>query len=105
MMRPTCSLLVIPFTIVTTGTISTPALCQIFDRFQFHIEQVADLAMRVGRVADAIGQLQVRVAHASLQLTCWQGSETLRELDSICRGLHGVVSNFAGVAHGIQKIW
>ena len=44
---PTCSLLM-PLTIVMTGTISTPASCRFSMALQLHIEQIADLAMRVG---------------------------------------------------------
>ena len=62
MMRPTCSLLT-PLTIVTTGTMSTPALQQVLDRAQLDVEQVADQAVRVGGVADAV-ELQVGVAQA-----------------------------------------
>ena len=36
---------------------------QVLDRAQLHVEQVADRAMRVGRVADAI-ELQVRITHS-----------------------------------------
>ena len=38
---------------------------QVLDRAQLHVEQVADAAVRVGRVADAV-ELQIRVAQAGL---------------------------------------
>ena len=39
---------------------------KIFDRAQFHIKQVADLAMAVGVVADAV-KLQVRIAKSGFR--------------------------------------
>ena len=62
MMRPTCSLLM-PLMIVITGMMSTPVGVQVLDGPQFHVEEVADFAVRVGRVADAV-ELQVGVAQA-----------------------------------------
>ena len=61
---PTWSLFT-PLTMVTTSTTSMPARVQVLDRAQLHVEEVADLAVRVGLVADAV-ELQVGDAQAGL---------------------------------------
>ena len=75
---------------------------QIVYCLQFHVEQVADFAVRVGGVADAV-ELQIRIAHSGFGGLLGE-FQTLREFDSVGCGLHAVVSHFAGVAHGIQEI-
>ncbi len=77
-------------------------LVQVFDRLQFHVEQVADQAMRIGCVADAV-ELQVGVAHAGFDSLLAE-FKALGELDAVGRGLHGVVSDFAGVAHCVEEV-
>src|SRR5690348_11776029 len=57
---------------------------EIVDGFQFHVEQVADRAMRVGSVANSV-ELQVRVAHTSFG-SLLREFETLCELDAVGRG-------------------
>ena len=49
---------------------------QVLDRAQLHIEQIADRAMRIGCVADAV-ELQIRVAQARLRRPAWQNSGLL----------------------------
>ena len=77
-------------------------LVQVLDRLQLHVEQVADQAMRVGRVANAV-KLQVRIAHAGFDRLLAE-LKALRELDSVSRGLHGVVSHLAGVAYCVEEV-
>ena len=101
MTRPTCSLLT-PLTIVMTGTISTPALIQVLDRAQLDVEQIADAAVRVGRVADAV-ELQIRVAQAGFGCGLRE-LRALGELDAVGRRLHAVVANLARVADRVQEV-
>src|SRR6185503_1297500 len=75
---------------------------EILDRAQLYVEEVPDLAMFVGRVADSV-ELQIRISKprfrgliAELRALC--------ELDSVCRGLHAVVSNLARVSDRIQEV-
>src|SRR5271156_5872093 len=75
---------------------------EIFNRFQFYVEQVADHAVRVGGVADAV-ELQIRVTHSGFDCLLAE-LKTFREFDSVGGGLHGVVPDFAGVAYGIEEI-
>src|SRR5712692_7739677 len=63
-MAPTWSLLTL-LTMVTTRMISMPAL-HILDGAQLDVEQVADLAVAIGVVADAV-ELQVSVSQARLE--------------------------------------
>ena len=75
---------------------------QVVDGLQLHVEQVADFAVGVGGVADAV-ELQIRITHAGFD--CLLGElETLGEFNSVGRGLHAVVSDFAGVADGVQEV-
>src|SRR5271169_4265342 len=76
---------------------------KVFDRLQLDVEQVAYHAVGVGGVADSV-ELQVRIAHASFDCLLTE-FKTLRELDSVGRGLHGVVSDFAGVADRVKEVW
>src|SRR5271156_1219577 len=73
----------------------------VFNRAQFHVEKVAYLTMAVRVVADTI-ELQVCVAQTRFE---GLGAEVLAlgELDSVRRGLHAVVADFARKAHGIQE--
>ncbi len=75
---------------------------QVLDGLQFHIEQVADGAVCVGGVADTI-ELQIGVAHAGFDGLLAE-LKTLGEFDSVGGGLHRVVSNFAGVANGVEEV-
>ncbi len=77
-------------------------LVHVLDGLQLHVEQVADLAMRVGRVADSV-ELQIGVAQARFGRLLGE-LETLGEFDSVGRRLHRVVANLAGVADGIQEV-
>ena len=61
-------------TIVTTRHDVDARGVEIFDRAQLHVEQVADLAVRIGLFADAV-ELQVRDAQpASLASRAKSGS-------------------------------
>ena len=62
MILPTCSLLM-PLTIVTDRNDFHAGAVQVVDGFELYVEQVADGAMRVGGVADAV-ELQIGVAHS-----------------------------------------
>ena len=77
-------------------------LPEILDRAQLHVEEVADQAMRVGRVADAV-ELEIRVAQA-----CFGGRlrevRALGELDAVRRGLDRVVADLARVADGVEEV-
>ena len=65
---------------------------QVVDRLQLHVEQIADQAVRVGCVADAV-ELQVRVTQPGVGgLLAELGA--LRELDSVGGRLHAVVADF-----------
>jgi len=100
-MRPTCSLLM-PLTMVMTGTISTPLAYRFLDGPQLHVEQVADFAVLVGGVADAV-ELQVGVAQAGLGgFAAELGA--LGELDAVGGRLHRGVAHFARVADGVQEV-
>ncbi len=94
MMWPTCSLL-IPLMIVVTGDDVDAGFVQVVDGLQFHVEQVADLAVRVGGVADAV-ELEVDVTETRL------GSGAakflaLGKLDAVGGCLHAVITHLAGV--------
>ena len=75
---------------------------QVFDRLQLDVEQVADAAMRVGGVADAV-ELQIRVAKPRVGRRLRE-LRALGELDAVCRRLHRVVPDLARVAHGVEEI-
>src|SRR5216684_6462142 len=76
---------------------------QVVDGAQLHVKQIADLAMRVGGVADAV-KLQIRVTQSGFRRLAAE-LRRLGKLDSVGRGLHGVVSNFAGIANGVEEVW
>ena len=72
------------------------------DRLQLHIEGVAHLAVRVGRVADTV-ELEVGIAEPGLRGSLRE-LHGLGELNAIRRGLHGVVPDLARVSDGIQEV-
>ncbi len=76
---------------------------QVVNGAHLHVEQVADLTVAVRIVADTV-ELQVDVTQSgcgSLAAELF----ALRELDSVCRGLHAVVTNFARVLDGFDEVW
>ena len=75
---------------------------QVLDRPQLDVEQVADAAMRVGGVADAV-ELQIGVAQARFGGRLRE-VEALREFDAVGRGLHRVVADLARVANRVEEI-
>ena len=75
---------------------------QVLDRAQLDVEQVADAAMRVGGVADAV-ELQVRVAEAGFGRGLGELG-ALGELDAVGRRLHAVVADLARVADRVQEV-
>src|SRR6516162_5243829 len=58
-----------------------PRLMQVLDRLQLYVKQVADEAMRVGSVADAV-ELKVRVTQAGF-CRLLRKLETLGKLDAV----------------------
>ena len=74
----------------------------VLDGAQLHVEQVADLAMAVGVVADAV-ELQVGVAQARFERLLAE-ILALGELDAVGRRLHAVVAELARVANGVEEI-
>ena len=67
---------------------------QVVDRTKFYIEQVSDLAMRVGIVADSV---ELQIYETQSGFGCLAAKLFgLRELDSVCRRLNGVVTDLAG---------
>ena len=75
---------------------------QIVNGLQLYVEEVADLAVRVGCVADAV-ELEVDVAEAGFS----SGAAKLLglgEFNSVGRGLHAVVANLAAVGYGVKKV-
>ncbi len=77
-------------------------LIQVVDGLELHVERVADLAVRVGGVADAV-ELQVRVAQAGLSRGL---GELLRlgELDAVGGGLNAGVADLARVGDGVEEV-
>ena len=75
---------------------------QVLDGPQFHVEQVAHLAVLVGGVADAV-ELQVGVAQTGLGGLPAE-LRALGELDAVGGRLHGGVAHLAGVADGVQEV-
>ena len=66
---------------------------------QLHVEEVADLAVAVRVVADAV-ELQVGIAHARFEGLLAEFL-ALGELDAVGGGLHAVVADLARVAHRV----
>ena len=77
-------------------------LVHVLDGAQLHVEQVADLPMAVGVVADAV-ELQVGIAHARLERLPAEFL-ALGKLDAVGRGLHAVVADLPRVSEGIQEV-
>jgi len=77
-------------------------LVQVVDGLELHVERIADLAVRVGGVADTV-ELQVGVAQTGLSGSLGE-LLGLRELDAVGRGLHGVVTDLAGVGDGVEEV-
>ena len=75
---------------------------QVLDRAQLHVEEVADAAVRVGGVADAV-ELQVRVAQTGFGRGLGE-LRALGELDAVGRRLHAVVADLARVADRVQEV-
>ena len=101
MTRPTCSL----FSAVDDGDDRDDVdagLVQVLDRAQLDVEQVADAAVRVGGVADAV-ELQVGVAQTGFGSRLRE-VEALGELDAVGRGLHRVVADLARVADRVEEV-
>src|SRR5207248_4918168 len=67
--------------------------------FKLYIEQVADFAVGVGGVADAI-ELQIRVAHSGVGGLLGE-LKALGEFNAIGCGLYGVIADFSGIANGV----
>ena len=78
------------------------SLVQVVDGLELHVERVADLAVRVGGVADAV-ELQIGVAEAGLSSGLGE-LLGLGELDAVGCGLYGVVTNLAGVGDGVEEV-
>src|SRR5439155_27355451 len=76
---------------------------EVVDRFQLYVEQVADFAVGVGGVADAV-ELQIGVAHSGFG-GLLREFQALGKFNSVGGCLHAVVSHFAGVADSVQEIW
>ena len=79
-------------TSVVTSTISTPASCRLL-MAHLHVEEIADLAVAVGIVADSV-ELQVNVTQTSFS-SLPAKLFALGKLDSVRRCLHAVVTDFA----------
>ena len=75
---------------------------EVLDRLQLHVEQVADAAMRVRGVADAV-ELQIRVTQARFGRRLRE-LRALGELDAVGRRLHRVVADLARVTHRVEEV-
>ena len=75
---------------------------QVLDGAQLHVEQIADGAVRIGGVADAI-ELQIGVAQAGFGGLAAE-FRALGEFDSVGGGLHAVVTDFARIADRIEEV-
>src|SRR5262249_42443221 len=75
---------------------------QVLDGLQLDVEEIADGAVRVGGVANAV-ELQVGVAEASFG-GLLRELVALGELYAVGRGLDGVVSDLAGVTYGVEEV-
>src|SRR6266849_1602442 len=74
----------------------------VLDGAQLDIKQVADLAMPVGVVADAV-ELQVGGAHAGFKGLLGE-LLALGEFDAVGGGLHAVVANLAGISDRFEEV-
>ena len=75
---------------------------EVLDRLQLDVEQVADAAMRVGGVADAV-ELKIRVAQTRFGGR-FRELRALGELDAVGCRLHRVVADLARVANRIEEV-
>ncbi len=75
---------------------------QVLDRLQLHVKQIADQAMRIGGVTDAV-ELQIRVAQTRFKRLLGKLG-TLGKLDAVGRRLHAVVANLARVSHRVEEV-
>ena len=73
----------------------------VLNRAQFHVEEVAHLAMAVRVIANAV-ELQICIPQARLE-SFRAEFLALRELDSIRCSLHAVVANFARKTDGVEE--
>ena len=74
----------------------------VLDRLELDVEQVADLAMRVRLVADPV-ELQIGVAQTGVGRHLRE-LLVLRELDAVCRRLHGVEAQLPRVLTGLDEV-
>ena len=74
---------------------------QVVDRTQLDVKQVADLAVRVGVVADTV-KLQINETQSGFGSLAAKFF-ALGELDTVGRGLHRVVTDFAGIRTASRK--
>ena len=77
-------------------------LMQVVDGLQLYVEAVADLAVAVGSIADAV-ELQVRVTQAGFRRGFGE-LFALGELDAVGRSLYRGVADLAGVGDRIQEV-
>src|SRR5258708_7127104 len=75
---------------------------QVFDGAQLHVEQVADLAVAVGVVADAV-ELKVGVAQSGFERLLREFL-ALGEFDAVGGRLNRVVSDLACIADGVEEM-
>src|SRR6185503_16326706 len=68
---------------------------KIVDRAKLYVEQVSDLAMRVGIVSDSV-KLQINKSQTRFRRLAAKFFR-FGELDSVRRGLHRVITDFARV--------
>ena len=78
-----------------------PRGVQVLDGALLHVEEIADLAMRVRLVGDAV-ELEVREAEAS-GLRLLRELRVLRETDAVRGALHAEVAVVARVLHGLKE--
>ncbi len=78
-----------------------PGGVQVLDGAELHIEQVANLAVRVGLFADTV-ELEVRNAHAGVARLAREVG-VLREPDAVGGGLNAEVADLARVADGVEE--
>ncbi len=78
-------------------------LVEVVDGLEFYVERVADLAVRVGGVADTV-ELEVGVAETGF-CSGFRELLGLGEFDAVGCSLHGLVAEFAGVGYGVEEVW
>ena len=75
---------------------------EVVDGLELDVEEVADLAVGVGGVADAV-ELEIDVAEAGLGGGAAEFLG-LGELDAVRGGLDGVETDLARVGHGVKEV-